>query len=171
MSDIEYLRIVQYLKILDNYLCKDVINLVKGYLICRTVNPVNLFWFETPFYFIEQQKEYKDEYIYNDDLFPIWMKVGSQYASKFYENIKTIFYLYYNNQDDGIWKLVGKLNNNKYFYYAASCIGTGFGYKGWMELNLTNELDDLIRLLDNNTRRDYRNYQSGRDMEDESDSE
>lgn len=122
---------------LEDYLCRDILNLFKNYLILRTEDLEILDDFEEPFGNIGSRGFLEEEILIQDQEYEIYTK----YAMEFHQNIKTIFYSDYNSE---IWNLVGKLNNGKYFYYHAFFRYHGFHIIELMQLYMAENLEYLI---------------------------
>lgn len=122
---------------LNEYLCEDIINTIKGYLQYRTVDLSCLEHFSTTF----------DNYYGNK-------------KDKFYENIKVIYYAKYDEIYVTDYDLIGKLSDNRYFYFRAIYGWNGYGLKDFEDLELGDNLEDLINYnLFGNTKKDFINYQ------------
>lgn len=155
-TDVAYFDTVRHFpSFLDNYLCQDIIKLVKKYLRARTVQKYRLRNFNQAFKSAEDER-YKYRIFQQIPNYYIHPK----YAKGFYKNIAVVFYLTYEMNWDSWWNLIGKLHNGKYFYYYASCTHTGFTACGRMVLYLSDTLENLVNYgLDKEIRIEFIKFQ------------
>lgn len=138
---------------LEDYLCKDILNLFKNYLILRTEDLKILDDFEELFGNIGSGEFTEDKILVQDEEY----EIDPKYAIGFHQNIKTIFYWDCNSE---MWNLVGKLNNGKYFYYFAFFRYEAFNITELMDLYIAENLEYLINhKLDEFMREKFIKYQ------------
>jgi hypothetical protein len=126
---------------LKNKITPYALSLVKLYLFPKDLGLNCLKYFEYPFGWIENG-EYKYDDIINQ--IPFKEQINTNDYINFNDNIKNIYYYHEGENDGESWKLLGQLNNNKYFYYIASCDYTGFSCQAWMKLYIQSNFDDLL---------------------------